>query len=98
MHALAYDDVHDEIVAPQPFAQAIVTFRGGANGEEAPIRIIQGPSTQLEYPDQVAIDPANNEILVPEGDKVLVYSRTANGDAAPIRVLQGAFRRASTFA
>ena len=44
---MAYDDVHDEIVVPQPQAQAIMTFRGGANGEEPPIRVIQGSLTQL---------------------------------------------------
>ena len=94
MHALAYDEIHDEIVAPQPYAQAILTFRGGANGEEAPLRVIQGPLTQLGYgrgdvPDQLAIDPVNNEIYVPTGDKILVFPRLANGNVAPIRVLKG---------
>jgi hypothetical protein len=40
MHAIHYNEVRDEIVVPQQFAQAILTFRGGATGEEAPIRII----------------------------------------------------------
>ena len=42
MHAIAYDEVHDEYMVPQQFGQAILTFRGGASGEEAPIRVIQG--------------------------------------------------------
>jgi len=33
MHALAYDAVHDEIIVNSPLAQAILIFRGGANGE-----------------------------------------------------------------
>ena len=89
MHAIAYDAIHDEIVVPQQFAQAILTFRGAANGEEAPLRGIQGSLTQLSAPDQLAIDPANNEIIVPEDDHVLIFRREADGNAAPIRVLKG---------
>jgi len=89
MHAIAYDEIHDEIVVPQDFAQAILTFRGGATGEEAPIRVIQGPLTQLQSVDQLAIDPVHNEIFVPDGDHVLVFPREANGNVAPIRVLKG---------
>ena len=48
LHGIVYDAEHDEIIAPNPFAEAILFFRGGVNGEEAPIRMIQGPSTQLD--------------------------------------------------
>ncbi len=89
MHAIDYDAIHDEIVVPQQFGQAILTFRGGANGEEPPIRVIQGSRTQLRDPDRLAIDPANNEIYVLAGDAVLVFPREAQGDVAPIRVLKG---------
>ena len=89
MHGIAYDPVHDEVLVPQPFAQAILTFRGGASGEAAPIRVLQGPLTKLEDPDKVDVDPIHNEIFVPEGDKVLVYSREANGNVAPLRVIEG---------
>ena len=47
MHDIAYDPIHDEIVVGSPFAQAILVFRGGADGQEAPLRIIQGPRTQI---------------------------------------------------
>ena len=43
MHGMGFDAIHDEIVVNSPLAQAILTFRGGADGEEAPIRTIQGP-------------------------------------------------------
>ena len=89
MHAIAYDEIHDEIVAPQDFSQAILIFRGGANGEEPPLRVIQGPLTQLKNVDQLAIDPVHNEIFVPDDDRVLVFSRLANGNVAPLRVLKG---------
>ncbi|HXH07664.1 MAG TPA: hypothetical protein VNI83_13865 [Vicinamibacterales bacterium] len=89
MHAIAYDPVHDEIVVPQQFGQGILTFRGAASGEEPPIRVIRGPRTQLIALDRLAVDPVNDEIYVPEGEKVLVFPREANGDVAPIRVLAG---------
>jgi hypothetical protein len=89
MHSIEYDAIHDELSVPVPFGGAILTFRGGANGEEPPIRVIQGSLTRLEAPDRLGIDPANNEIFVPEGKKVLVFPREASGNVAPIRTLEG---------
>jgi hypothetical protein len=95
MHSLAYDAVHDEIVVNSPLAQAILTFRGAATGEEAPIRVIQGPHTQIQGKDydgndQMAFDEVHGEIYIPvAGDRILVFARSAAGDAAPIRVLAG---------
>jgi len=95
MHSLAYDSVHDEIVVNSPLAQAILTFRGGANGEEPPARFIQGPHTQIQGTDydgndKMTYDEMHGEIIIPvAGPKVLVFSRESNGDAAPIRVLAG---------
>ena len=54
MHDLAYDAIHDEIVVTSPLTQAILTFRGNADGEEAPIRIIQGAKTAFLQGDQWA--------------------------------------------
>ena len=87
MHGIRYDEVHDEILLPQQFGQAILVFRGGASGEEAPIRVIRGSSTRLLAPDRLEVDPINNEILVPEDDYILVFPREANGNVAPKRVL-----------
>ena len=89
MHSIAYDPIHDDFTVPQPFAQALLTFRGGATGEEAPIRVIQGPHTQLEAPERLDVDYVNNEIIVPLGESILVFPRGQNGDVAPIRVLKG---------
>ena len=86
---MAYDPVRDEIVVPQYYAFAILTFRGDANGDVAPVRKIFGPSTQLKNPQRLAVDPVHGEIFVPQEDAVLVFSRDANGDAAPIRILKG---------
>ncbi len=77
MHGIDYDDLHDEIVVPQQFGQAILVFKGSARGEEPPIRVIQGSKTMLTAMDRLAVDPYNDEIYVPEGDRVLVFDRTA---------------------
>jgi DNA-binding beta-propeller fold protein YncE len=87
MHAIAYDEIHDEIVVPSRAGQAIMTFRGAANGDEAPIRIIQGPKTGLRQFDKIAIDPVNNEVMAVFGNSVVIFNRTDNGDVAPKRVL-----------
>jgi hypothetical protein len=89
MHSIQYDEIHDEITVPQQFGQAILTFRGSASGEEAPLRVIQGDKTQLEQPDRLEVDPVHNEIFVAEGDRVLVFPREGQGNVAPVRVLRG---------
>ena len=96
MHDIRYDALHDELLVPNQFAQAILVFRGGVDGEEAPLRVIQGPKTQLKRPDRLDVDPVHNEILIPDGDRILVFPREANGDVAPIRVIQGPDTRLNT--
>ena len=90
-HGIAYDSTNDEIIAPNPLAAAVVIFRGGATGEEAPIRTIQGARSGLSRPETVAVDEKNNEIFVgdPGDRRVLVYARDADGDARPLRTIQG---------
>jgi DNA-binding beta-propeller fold protein YncE len=90
-HGIAYDAAHDEIVAPNPLAAAVVIFRGGATGEEAPIRTIQGVRTGLARPETVAVDEKNDELIVgdPGTRRVLVFKADADGDAAPLRTIQG---------
>jgi hypothetical protein len=103
LHGIVYDKVHDEIIAPNPFAEAILFFRGGVDGEEAPIRMIQGPHTQIDggpdwnTPDSVAYDPTYDEVYtrIRRGwgedatPAILVFPRTGDGDIPPTRVLRG---------
>ncbi len=95
MHGFAYDGMHDEIVVTSPLAQAVLTFKGDANGEVPPARVIQGPHTQIDGPenlgnDRVSIDPVHDEIYVPAvPSSILVFDRKASGDVAPKRVLSG---------
>ena len=88
---MAYDPVHDEIIVPNALADAILVFRGSANGDETPIRVIQGPCTRLVTPHSVSIDAEHGEILVASltGKRINVYRWDANGNAAPLRVITG---------
>src|SRR5438132_2716669 len=92
MHSIVYDAIHDEIIVPNAFSNAIMTFRGPASGEEPPIRVIQGPKTRLVFNDQLDADTIHNEIYVPNregGGSIFVFDRTAQGNVAPIRILVG---------
>jgi DNA-binding beta-propeller fold protein YncE len=89
MHDIRYNPVADEIVVGNPFARAILTFRGGANGQEPPIRVIQGPNTQQDG-GRVAVDPVHREIYAPaSGGGIVVFPHDAQGDVAPIRAIRG---------
>src|SRR6266508_35291 len=90
MHGIYYDAVHDEMVLPVALAGAMLTFRGSAQGAEAPIRVIQGPRTHMTRPDTVYVDVKNDELYAPSADgSLLVFPRTANGDVAPKRIIAG---------
>jgi DNA-binding beta-propeller fold protein YncE len=90
-HGIAYNPVRDEIVVPNPFAAAILTFRGDASGDVAPLRIIQGPKTGLISPHSLGLDVANKELIVADvgARQVMVFPWDAQGDVAPIRVIGG---------
>ena len=89
MHGIAYDEVADRIIVPAQFSQAILSFRGEAKGEERPVRVIQGPRTEIREADRVAVDPIRKEIFVGDGGQVLVFPADANGNVAPIRAIRG---------
>src|ERR1700758_4084698 len=85
MHDIRYNEKRDEISVTNPFAQAIITFKGDAKGADSPIRIIQGPHTELGSEDTLEVDSVNNEIFIPQGDGFRVYPVEGNGDVAPLR-------------
>jgi DNA-binding beta-propeller fold protein YncE len=63
----------------------------GASGNAAPLRVIKGPRTRLNWPGHVAVHEKRGEIFVANdaGDSVLVFKLSDNGDVAPTRVLEG---------
>ena len=62
-----------------------------AEGDTPPLRTIEGPNTQLNWPTGIAFDPKRGELFVANdaGDAVLVFSATASGNVAPVRILKG---------
>lgn len=70
---------------------SVTVYSRTASGDAAPLRVITGPKTQMNWPTGVAFNTARNEILVANdmGDSILVFDAAANGDVAPVRVLKG---------
>ena len=70
---------------------SITVYSRTASGNTAPVRVIEGPKTQLNWPAGLAVAPERGELFVANdaGDSILVFSATARGDVAPIRVLKG---------
>jgi DNA-binding beta-propeller fold protein YncE len=70
---------------------SITVYRKDAQGDTPPLRVIQGPKTQLDWPTSLAVHPDRGEIFVANdtADSVIVFRADANGDAAPIRVIKG---------
>jgi DNA-binding beta-propeller fold protein YncE len=70
---------------------SITVYRKDASGDVAPLRVIKGPKTGLNWPTSIAVHPDRGELFVANdtADTVTVYKTDANGDVAPIRVLKG---------
>ena len=70
---------------------SITIYPLDANGDTAPLRIIRGTRTQLDWPATMSVDPETGELYVANsvGQSVLVYRGNASGDAAPVRILKG---------
>ena len=89
MHDIRYNEVNDEIIVPNPFANALLVFSLDANGDVAPLRAIRGPDTQIAG-QSLAIDPINNLIAVTGRERsILIFDRTANGNVKPLRIIKG---------
>jgi DNA-binding beta-propeller fold protein YncE len=70
---------------------SITVYRKDVRGDVAPLRVIQGPRTQLDWPTALAVHPDRGELFVANdsGDSITVYRTDASGDVAPIRVIKG---------
>jgi DNA-binding beta-propeller fold protein YncE len=66
-----------------------------ATGNTAPLRVIKGPRTQLNWPSHVAVHEGRGEIFVANDadDAVLVFRTSDRGDVAPARVIKGSRTR-----
>lgn len=70
---------------------SITVYSRTSSGDTAPVRIIEGPRTRLNWPTGIAVDSGRGELYVANdaGDSILVFDATAAGDVAPRRVLKG---------
>ncbi len=95
--AVAIDIDNDEFAVtnffvPSTMEHAVLVFSRLASGNVAPLRVIQGPRTQIRTAQGLDVDLVNNEIaVVNEGSRTItIYDRLAAGDAAPLRIISDA--------
>ena len=70
---------------------SISVHRRLATANEPPVRVIEGPAAQLNWPTGLAFDPGSRELYVANdmGPSIVVFDAAAKGDVAPKRVLKG---------
>jgi len=70
---------------------SITVYPRTAKGNVAPLRIIQGPKTKLNWPNGIFMDPIADQIVVANSgdDSILFFDRKAKGNVAPVRVIKG---------
>ena len=71
---------------------AITVHSKTASGDAAPIRVIEGSRTRLNWPTGIALNLERGELYVANdaGDSILVFDANAEGNVEPRRVLAGA--------
>ncbi len=82
--------MHDELFVPG--ADNILVFPRTANGDVAPIRVIEGPDTGLrgQLGGFLSVDPINDLIVVPIRGRILIFNRTDAGNVKPKAVIERA--------
>ncbi len=70
---------------------SITVYPLKTSGDTAPLRIIEGPKTQLNWPAQLFVDEEHGELYVANdaGDSILIFRVTDSGDVAPVRIVKG---------
>jgi 6-phosphogluconolactonase (cycloisomerase 2 family) len=70
---------------------SITVYPLQSSGDTAPLRVIQGTKTQLNWPAAMSLDTESGDLYVANdsGDSLLVFRSTDNGDVAPARVVKG---------
>jgi DNA-binding beta-propeller fold protein YncE len=90
-YGIAVDTVNNElfVAIAGGATRSVTVYARTASGNVAPLRTLTGAATGLIEPTGLAVDTANNELLVADaiGHSVMVYLRTANGNTAPLRTI-----------
>jgi len=70
---------------------SITVYPLEADGDSAPLRVIQGPKTELDWPGAMYVDPERGDLYVANdlGDSILVFHETDEGNVAPARMIKG---------
>jgi DNA-binding beta-propeller fold protein YncE len=73
------------------YPPSITVYDKNASGNTAPLRTIQGPNANLDWPTGLAYDSVENELFVTNDmrDEVAVFDGDADGNVAPKRTLRG---------
>jgi hypothetical protein len=73
-------------------APSITVYPLNADGDARPLRVIQGPKTQLDWPGAMSVNPDTGELYVANdmGQSIVVFRGQDGGDVAPTRVIKGA--------
>lgn len=60
-----------------------------AQGDDYPLRIIEGDQTRLRRPNKVAVDPVTDDVVVSNSGSggILVFSRKDEGNLPPRRTI-----------
>ena len=72
-------------------APSITVYSMKSSGDAAPVRVIQGPQTQLNSQERLFVDSEHGEIFVANDTdhSILVFPIGSSGDVAPLRILKG---------
>ena len=72
-------------------APSITVYPIQANGDTAPLRVIQGPKTRLNSQERLYLDADHGELFVANDidHSILVFHADDSGDVAPARILKG---------
>src|SRR5262249_40499282 len=70
---------------------SITVYPLKANGDTSPVRVIQGPKTQLNWPGAMSINPDTGELFIANdvNNSILVFRETDKGDVSPSRIIKG---------
>jgi DNA-binding beta-propeller fold protein YncE len=73
------------------YPPSITVYPLDASGDTAPLRVIQGPKTQLDWAAAIAVDPDSGFLFVAndQHDSVIAFHETDHGDVAPTHMLRG---------
>ena len=73
------------------YSPSITVYPLDASGDTAPLRVIQGPKTQLDWFGGMSLDPDNGNLYVANdvGNSILIFKETDQGNVAPSRIIKG---------